>query len=409
MSQHARPAAKAEKSTSRLRVIVGGFLGLLPAGGITWDYVQYPLGFASLGHDVFYIEDTRLWPVYQEGATGQISCAANVEHLARVMMAFGFADRWAYRDEMTGQCFGMSQASIDELCLTADVFVNVSCSTCLREQYRSIPVRVLIDTDPMFTQIQYATQIGFTAGATGLRGLVAGHTHHFTFGENIGAPDCQIPETGVRWWASRQPVCIDQWPVTSLPSTEGACFTTIMNWRAARPLEYDGQYWGQKDVEFLRLIGLPRSTGQKLSVAVGQTTGEPFPLGAARDAGWLVLDPDQSVGDWVGYRNFIQSSAGEFSVAKETYVKARTGWFSCRSACYLASGRPVVTQDTGWTHHIPSGSGLFGFSTGAEAIAALDEIASNPALHAESARAIAEEFFDARRVLGDLLNRVTTG
>ncbi len=241
-----------------------------------------------------------------------------------------------------------------------------------------------------------------------MRALVAGHTHHFTFGENIGAPDCRIPVAGVKWLATRQPIHMPEWRRTVVPIPDGG-FTTVMNWTAGRPLLYEGESWGQKDIEFLRIIDLPGRTSAKLGAVVGQTTGDPFPADAAARAGWQVFETEASAGDWQTYRQFIQLSLGEFSVAKETYVKARTGWFSCRSACYLASGRPVVTQDTGWTHQIPSGSGLFGFSTGAEAIAALDEIASNPARHAESARAIAEEFFDARRVLGDLLSRVTTG
>jgi hypothetical protein len=406
--QHAILPTERELSGNRLRVIVGGFLGLLPAGGITWDYVQYPLGFASLGHDVFYVEDTRLWPIYQDASAGDFSCANNVEHLARVMRAFGLADRWAYRDEVTGEVFGMSAADLAEVCRTADVFVNISCSTFLRDEYRRIPIRALIDTDPMFTQIQYVTQSGFTAGETGIRGLVAGHTHHFTFGENVGAPDCRIPETGVLWRPTRQPICLAHWPVTPIPTHHGG-FTTVMNWTAGRPLIYDGETWGQKDLEFLRVIDLPGRTRARLAAVVGQTTGEPFPVETATRAGWKVLDPETTAGDWPAYRQFIQRSLGEFSVAKETYVKANTGWFSCRSACYLASARPVVTQDTGWTRHVPSGNGLFGFTTVDEAARGLEEIMSDPAGHAQSARAIAEEFFDARRVLGDLLTEVTAG
>jgi hypothetical protein len=393
---------------SRLRIVVGGFLGLLPAGGITWDYIQYPLGFASLGHDVFYVEDTRLWPIYQHDSTEKISCAANVEHLARVMSAFGFADRWAYRDEVTGDCFGMSRARLDEICGTADVFVNISCSTFLRDEYRSIPVRILVDSDPMFTQIQYATQSGFTAGESGIRELVAGHSHHFTFGESIGEADCRIPETPVEWRATRQPICLEYWPVTPLPANDGAAFTTVMNWTAGRPLVYNGETWGQKDVEFMRLLDAPGRVAAPLAVVVGQTMGVPFPSDVATQAGWQVLDPDRCTGDWIAYRNFIESSLGEFSVAKESYVKARTGWFSCRSACYLASGRPVVTQDTGWTRHVPSGKGLIGFTTLDEAVAGVESVLSDPAGHAEGARSIAEAAFDARKVLGDMLDEVAT-
>jgi hypothetical protein len=202
-------ASRAGSGDGRLRVVVGGFLGLPPAGGITWDYIQYPVGFAALGHDVFYIEDTRLWPIYQQDSTEKISCAANVEHLAHVMGAFGLAGQWAYRDEVSGDCFGMSRSALDEVCRTADVFVNISCPTFLRDEYRRIPARALIDSDPMFTQIQYATQEGFTAGETGIRGLVAGHTHHFTFGESIDEPDSRIPDTGVTWRPTRQPICLE--------------------------------------------------------------------------------------------------------------------------------------------------------------------------------------------------------
>lgn len=406
LPQHSPLPAGRERIGSRLRIIVGGFLGLLPAGGITWDYVQYPLGFASLGHDVFYVEDTRLWPIYQDVSADGVSCATNVRHLDRVMSAFGLAGRWAYRDEVTGQCFGMSNSALAEVCRTADVFVNVSCSTFLRDEYRRIPARALIDTDPMFTQIQYATQSGFTAGETAIRGLVEGHTHHFTFGESVGAPNCRIPDTGVRWRATRQPICIDQWPETPLPRA-GGTFTTVMNWTAGRPLIYDGEGWGQKDREFLRVLDLPGRTRARLAAVVGQTTGEPFPLEAATRAGWDVIDPEVSVGDWMAYRQFIQGSLGEFSVAKETYVKAQTGWFSCRSACYLASARPVVTQDTGWSRHLPSGSGLIAFTTLDEAGAALEEILTDPERHSRSARAVAEEFFDARVILNDLLAQVT--
>jgi hypothetical protein len=381
-----------------LRIVVGGFLGLLPSGGITWDYIQYPLGFASLGHDVFYIEDTRLWPVYQ---ADNGSCRANVEHLDRVMTAFGLGARWAYRDEVTGKCFGMTAAQVDEVCRSADVFVNVSCSTVLREEYRSIPVRVLIDTDPMFTQIQQETQAGFTAGETGITSLIAGHSHHFTFGENFGAADCLMPVSGVAWKPTRQPVCLDEWTVSSPPKE--APYTTVMNWSAGKPLSYGGQTWGQKDIEFRRIFDLPRRATQRLAVAVGQTMGTRFPADEARASGWQVIDPEVSARDWVAYKRFIEQSAGELSVAKETYVKARTGWFSCRSACYLASARPVVTQDTGWSRHIPSGAGLFAFTSEDEAVEALNEIDSDPERHAAAARGIAEDFFDSRRVLTRLL------
>ena len=391
----------------RLRILVGGYIGLLPAGGVTWDYLQYVLGLASLGHDVFYVEDTRVWPIYQEPVAGSVSCESNVSHLARVMNAFGLDERWAYRDEMSGATFGMTECALLEVCRSADVFINVSCSTFLRDEYARIPVRILIDSDPMFTQIQAATQQGYTPGLTGISSLIAGHNNHFTFGESVGQEGCRIPMVGVAWQPTRQPICLDHWPVTPLSRTASAVFTTVMNWTAGRPQQFEGEEWGQKDVEFLRFIDAPSRAPAALAAVVGQTTGDPFPAERARNAGWRLLDPHIHTSDWITYRDLIQKSRGEFAIAKETYVKARTGWFSCRSACYLASGRPVVAQDTGWTKHVPHDRGLFGFVDLDGAISALEEIMRDPETHARGARQIAEESFDARVVLGNLL--VTAG
>ncbi|HYR09904.1 MAG TPA: hypothetical protein VEQ60_19175 [Longimicrobium sp.] len=389
----------------RLRIVVGGYLGLAPAGGYAWDHLHYPLGFAALGHDVWYVEDTGLWPVYQAGDAAD--CAASVAFLAAAMELVGLGERWAYRDEVSGRCFGLTEEKTREVCRTADVLVNLSCASVPRDEYASVPVRILLDTDPMFTQIQYAEAgEGFTPGGSGIRALVAGHTHHFTFGESVGDDGCRIPACGVDWKPTRQPIHLAEWPAVALPSDTSAAFTTLMNWTAGRPLRHAGESWGQKDVEFLRLAELPRRVpGLPLAVAVGQTggTGEPFPRAWAEGLGWRVLDPDVCAPDPAAYRAFIQGSRGEFSVAKETYVKAGTGWFSGRSASYLASGRPVVAQDTGWSRHLPSGEGLFAFRTVDEAAAALDAVAAEPARHSRAARRIAEEHFASGAVLRRLL------
>ena len=393
----------------RLRIVVGGFLGLLPAGGVTWDYVQYPLGFAGLGHDVFYVEDTRLWPVYQERNDGGFAGHANVAHLSAVMRFFGMQDRWAYRDEPSGQCFGLPLSRVEEICRTADVFVNISCSTVLRDEYLRIPARILIDSDPMFTQIQYATRTAFTPGTSGIRDVLAGHTHHFTFGENIGAADCRIPLCGVDWRPTRQPISLDHWKPAPVPRDSTAAFTTLMNWRAGRTLQYRGEDWGQKDVEFLRLMALPQAVpGIGLGVAVSQTgnTEGSFPRADAERNGWQVLDVAACAADWIAYQRFIESSRGEFSTAKATYVKGRTGWFSCRSACYLAAGRPVITQDTGWTRYLPHGVGLLAFDDSDSAIDALRRVCADAQAHGHEARRIAEGWFDSRVVLRDLLGQV---
>lgn len=383
-----------------------GLLGLIPAGGVTWDYLQYPLGLHELGHDVFYIEDTALWPIYQPNVPGD-DCTSNIRHLSAVMASFGLSDRWAYRDDPTATWYGMSQRAVAEVCHTADVLINVSCSMFLREEYRRIPCRVLIDSDPMFTQIQCQTAHGVTTGSGALKQGLMSHTHHFTFGENIGASDCRIPDCGVTWRPTRQPICLNHWPVAPPPTDPSAAMTTLMNWRAGNSLEYSGESWGQKDVEFTRFIDLPRRTPwARLALAAGRTTGHPVPAADLQAAGWVTLEPEACAADWRQYRRFIQASRGEFSVAKQTYVKAATGWFSGRSACYLASGRPVVVQETGWSRYLPSTEGALPFGDVASAVDALGRVYAEPERHARAARQIADECFDSRRVLGDLLNGI---
>jgi hypothetical protein len=237
--------------------------------------------------------------------------------------------------------------------------------------------------------------------------MVDAHTDYFTFGENVHAPDCQMPDCGILWQPTRQPICLRHWQTRELPAGDKAAYTTVMNWSAARPLEYAGRQWGQKNVEFMRMIYLPEKVPEiPLAVAIAQTTGAVFPVERARKHGWRVLDPRHCAPNWESYRQFIYDSRGEFSVAKQTYVDAWTGWFSCRSACYLAAGRPVVTQDTGWTRHLPHGCGLLGFGNAEQAAEGLARIDTEPKRHAVRARHIAEEFFDSRVVLKQLLEKV---
>src|SRR5918993_2774638 len=231
-----------------LRIIVGGFIGLMPAGGVTWDYVQYPVGFSLLGHDVYYIEDTRLYPIYQKPGSNWDDASASVQHLQMVMDYFGLKDKWAYRDEASKKCFGLTEQKIKEVCSTADVFINISCSTFLRDEYLKIPARILIDSDPMFTQIQYNSQQMFTPGKPGgLQQMLKAHNYLFTFGENIGADNCLIPDCNLAWHTTRQPVCLNYWKVSPPTNTGTASFTTLMNWTAAKTLVYKGETWGQKD------------------------------------------------------------------------------------------------------------------------------------------------------------------
>lgn len=393
----------------KLRIVVGGFIGLLPAGGVTWDYVQYPLGLQLMGHDVYYLEDTRLYPVYQTAGKAWDDASDSIRHLQSVMQYFDMADRWAYRDEASGKSYGLTEAQIKDICRTADVFLNVSCSTVIREEYRNIPCRILLDSDPMFTQIQYETEQTFTPGAAGLQQLVAAHNYFFSFGENIGQEDCLIPIGRIDWKTTRQPICLQYWDLQRTTEVAPKRITTLMNWSAGKVLDYQGSTWGQKDVEFAKILEIPpQFPDYSFGIVVNQTGGKSstFPEAALSDQGWQVLDPKREAGNWITYQQFLHGSFAELSVAKETYVKGRTGWFSCRSACYLACGVPVVCQDTGWSRNLPTGNGLFAFSDKEEATAALQRIIAEPEQQARGARAVAEDYFDHSLVLQDLLDQL---
>lgn len=395
----------------KLRIIVGGYLGLMPFGGLTWHYAQYPVGFFELGHDVFYIEDTCSYPIYQKEADKWNDSSLSIEYLSKVMEFFGMSERWAYRDEASGKCFGLSEEKVQEIIRTADILVNVSCSTFMRDEFKQIPVRILLDTDPMFMQIQLVKPQKMGSGDLGMREMVKASNYYFTFGENITAPDCLIPTDGLTWHPTRQPICLKYWNANALKATSNGALTTVMNWAAAKKLRYEGKYWGQKNVEFKKFISLPNLVPDvKMAVAVAQaaeTDAASFPTEKAMAEGWQVLDPSVCAGDWISYQNFIENSLGEFSVAKETYVKARTGWFSDRSACYLASGRPVIAQETGWSKFIPTGRGVFAFDNHQNAVEAIQKVTNEWEKQSLAAREIAEEFFDSKKVLKEILEQVT--
>lgn len=387
----------------RLTIIVGGYIGLYPTGGVTWDYLQYPLGLRLMGHDVYYVEDTVQYARYQKENRAWDDASDSILYLKDVMERFGFKDRWAYRDIASGKCFGMSLQRIHEVCASADIFINISASTFLREEYLKIPVRVLIDSDPMFTQIDYYQEcyVKETTNEYRMKFVVENHTHHFTFGENIGASDCLIPEFGYRWMPTRQPLCLDYWDV-SIAKPHTYTFTTIMNWSVKPDMEYHGSTWGQKNRELQKFIHLPKHH-PAIRFELMLAGASAAILKELEANGWIVRNALEGVTDTDAYRQYIYGSSGEFAVAKETYVKSRSGWFSCRSACYLAAAKPVVVQDTGWSSIIPAGAGVFAFE-GMDALDdALGAITGRYESQCRFARDLAEAFFDSNEVLGELL------
>ena len=392
----------------KLRIIVGGYIGLYPTGGATWDYIQYPLGLKMLGHDVYYIEDTMQYPIYQANGAKWNDASACVQYLKEMMEGFGFKDRWAYKDIASGQCFGMSEERVQNICKSADIFINISCSTFLRDEYLNIPIRILIDSDPMFTQIQYVQElIGVADKDWKTRQLVNNHNFLFSFGENIGKPDCKIPVFEYKWNATRQPICMDLWTNTNGMTRNS--FTSIMNWSVRQQLTYNNEEWGQKDIEFEKFKKIPSLIpGSVFEVVINRPLNKEsnFNEIELKNLGWKILDPKEVVANSTDYKNFILRSKAEFSVAKETYVKSNSGWFSCRSACYLATGKPVITEETGWSSYIPAGEGLFSFNSVDSAIEAINRVNIDLKQHAVKAREIAFEYFDSNKVLTHMLEKV---
>jgi hypothetical protein len=381
------------RMTSRLRIIVSGLIAQYPLGGVTWDYFQYVLGLAQLGHEVYYVEDTGQWPYNPiEGGLGK-DCDFNVGYLAGIMSRYGLAEQWAYRFPWQSQWFGLSDSTRHEVIRSADLLINISGTLERPEEYRQVRRLAYIDSDPLFTQVKLAR------GQLDFRKWIDLHDVQFSFGECLSAA---VPETGHQWRPTRQPIVLSEWrPET--PHRE--VFTTVMNWTSYKPVVYGNQSYGQKDVEFMRFQELPSlvaPTVLEIAVNTGKTRRAPRQLLAHK--GWRVVDPAQVCPDLDTYRQYVESSKAEWSVAKNGYVLGQPGWFSCRSACYLAAGRPVAVQDTGFSAVLPVGEGLLTFTTVEGAVAAINEIEAHYARHAKAARALAEEYFDAAKVLERLID-----
>jgi hypothetical protein len=257
---------------------------------------------------------------------------------------------------------------------------------------------MFIDGDPMFCQI------GLLDGSNPLyAGRLRDHDSHFTFGLSVGQPDCPIPVDGITWRPTVQPIALDQWLVS--PVSTDAPWTTVMNWASYKPKVWEGRTYGQKNLEFNRFLDLPSKTNVPLRLAMGLGVDGQRPAQELRQLGWDLVEPQEVVPDHSAYRSFLTNSRGEWSVAKHGYVEGRTGWFSCRTACYLAAGRPAVVQETGWSRHLPSDRGVLPFTTVEEAAEGLDKVTRNYSEHSKAAREIALEFFDAKKVCQGLLRQ----
>lgn len=370
-----------------MKILFAGIIARYPFGGVTWCSLMYMLGLRSLGHDVYYVEDTGecIYDPEQDAISPDPAYGTRYIHAA--LEPFGLGDRWSFVN-FDGTYHGGSRDVVQRFCEDADLLINLSGGTWFwRDEYLRIPRRVFVDSDPVFTQLAIAK------GEPWYVDFFRQFDRLFTFGANIGTPESDVPTSGFTWEKTWQPVLVEQWRTESPPTHDR--FTSVMTWKTESFRDVDGN----KDREFLRFIDLPKRTAARFELAVNG------PRRLLGEHGWAPLDAmEVSRSPW-DYRTFIQGSKGEFGVAKHAYVSRRSGWFSDRTECYLAAGRPAVVQDTGWSAHLPSGSGLIGFSTPDEAVAALEAVERDYRSHSERAFEIALECFDAGRVLPPLLER----
>ena len=378
---------------SKLRIIVTGQIAQYPLGGVTWFYLQYVLGLARLGHDVYYVEDSGQWPYNPINQELPEDCTFNVEYLADVMSRFGLENRWAYRFPWQSQWFGLSESERKAVIQSSDLLINVSGTLQRPQNYRQTRRLAYIDTDPVFTQAKLAR------GQMDFRREVDAHDVHFSYGERCRST---MPATGHDWRPTRPPIVVSEWR-PSAPRRE--VFTTVMNWTSHNSVTYGGETYGQKDVEFKRFLELPSMVAPsvlELAIGPGKTKHTPYALLTYK--GWRLVDPAKVCPDLDSYRTYTESSKAEWSVAKNGYVKGQSGWFSERSARYLAAGRPVVVQDTGFSTVLPVGEGILPFKTLEEAAASICEVEGDYERHSKAARLIAEEYFDSNKVLTDLID-----
>lgn len=379
-----------------MKVVITGLIAQYPFGGVIWDYIQYALGFRSLGHEVWYLEDSGVWPYDPIQFTYTEDCSHNVRYLQKIMDEFDFQDRWIYRNGATGEFFGASESVARDLLRTGDLLVDVSGAGCLKDYELTIRHKMFLDGDPMFTHIGL-----LDPEKKDHADRVRSYDSHFSFGLHLGQADCLVPLAGIHWKPTLQPIALDYWKFQTDPPLDQ--FTTVMNWASYAPKEWEGKPYGQKDLEFQRFLHLPEKTAQKMVLAMGKGPGNKRPTETLQKIGWTILEPDQVVPDHHSYQKFLRTSKAEWSIAKHGYVASKSGWFSCRTACYLALGRPSVVQDTGWSHHLPHEAGILPFETEEECLEQIKKINSNYEFHQKAARAFAEEHLDARKVCQKLL------
>ena len=384
----------------RKQIVLLGMMSQMPVAGNVWLVLQYLLGFQRLGYDVFYVEAHGCTPrelMRCKEDDGWVAAAAFID---RILRRFDLGDRWAYHAvQQDGRCFGMSKARLERLYRSADLIINLHGGTRPLPEHYATGRLVYLSTDPVDVEIELYDNVQGTID------FLAPHCAFFTWGLSYGNPDCRLPVSDrFLFRPSLPPVLLDLW--RRPPGEAGDTFTTIGNWRQLhREVRFQGEvYTWSKHHEFLKLLDLPARAGRRFELALASYDDTDRQL--LEGHGWRVRPALEVSADLDAYRRYLAESRGEFTVAKDQNVRLRSGWFSERSAQYLATGRPVITQETGFSNVLPTGEGLFAFSTMDEIVEAIGNIDSAFERHSRMAAEIAGDFFDYQVVLPKLLAEV---
>ena len=380
------------------RIVLGSYMVRYPLGGMMSWVLQYVVGFQRLGHDIYFVEKASYPNSCYDPSRDVMTddCSYGVAALNALLARFGLEDRWCFVDA-AGTYHGMPRQSIEAVLRGADLFIDMGTHGSWLPEAQGAGLRVLIDGEPGFTQMKMANRAAAGEGDPE-------YDHHYTTGRNIGTDRSSAPTAGRTWRHIFHPVV----PELFEPNGGGAGgadapYTTVMNWQSYEPLQYEGRAYGHKDVEFGKFRELPMEAPVPLEVAV---SGKGVPQAELEQVGWRIRDAHEVTVSFASFAGYVRASRGEFSVCKNGYVATNCGWFSDRSAAYLAAGRPVVMQETGFSDHLPCGEGLFAVRTRHEAATALAEIAGDYERHSRRAAEIAHDFLDARRVLRRFLDEL---
>lgn len=382
----------------RGKLIVSGIMFWYPLAGVTFQFLHYLLGLRRLGWDVYYVEDSARWLYDPRTRVITGDPLPNLSLVVPALEAHGFAGKWAFRGAWSGgSCHGMSETQVLALYREADALLNVTGAQEIRDDHRAIPRRIYVESDP------FGSQVKLFNGDPMMRAMLDAHDTWFTFGENVGQSDCDIPLDRT-WLTTRQPIALEVW-TPERDATPPSTYNTITTWHNdGKTVSYRGEiYHWTKDREFAHYLTLPeRRPRLRFELA---TDADAAAAELLRQHGFAVRESLGVSCSAADYRAYIRRARAEFTVARDQYVRPYTGWFSDRSASYLAAGRPVITQETGFSKTLPTGRGLFGFSTIEQVLAAVDTIESDYPKHCAAALEIAHEYFAAEKVLASLLER----